>query len=433
MSASPSSATSGTASDAASVPPEPRTGRLRDGAEKGSAEKAIRAPERRFGPARSGSIRSEDAVPEPRGPKRWKLRALRNVPDPAANAPSPQVQADARFPATVSGGVALGRGRRVRFGLPVGAWESGEQAIHTPRVSLRRPQVFADTGLAGTLAGSFLAHLLLMVLLFWRPETMHGSPEASNNPQVEMVFTPSPPHSQRQPSVKETGGGASAPPPTKAQEASTRPQQTKPAAPVPAHTEPSPQGELPDAPVHPRPVPPALSHPRHRARPMVTRRQVSRAQDNNPLAHPQDWSFNAPPVPQMHHRGRRGSRGGPIDLSIGPLSLNGQINAPYKTRSSVRGVSSDYGAEIDRWIHQHLFYPDEAAANGEQGPSAVHVRIDRSGRVLKVYTTHSSGYNAIDTALTGLFRGAQLPPVPPDMSGDHFDLDVTVNYILLMH
>ena len=31
------------------------------------------------------------------------------------------------------------------------------------------------------------------------------------------------------------------------------------------------------------------------------------------------------------------------------------------------------------------------------------------------------------------YRNAKLPPVPPDMSGDHFDVDLTIDYILIRH
>ena len=43
----------------------------------------------------------------------------------------------------------------------------------------------------------------------------------------------------------------------------------------------------------------------------------------------------------------------------------------------------------------------------------------------------TSGSYALDDATEGMFRGAHLPPVPPDMQGDHFDIDLTVNYILI--
>ncbi|WP_415448128.1 energy transducer TonB [Acetobacter orientalis] len=110
---------------------------------------------------------------------------------------------------------------------------------------------------------------------------------------------------------------------------------------------------------------------------------------------------------------------------------NGAINAHYTSRTSIKGVSDDYGQEINAWIERHLFYPDEAIRNGEEGPSSVHVVLDRTGRVRSVYETNSSGSYYLDAATTGMFHGAQLPPVPPDMSGDHFDIDVTVKYILI--
>ncbi|NVN41509.1 energy transducer TonB, partial [Ameyamaea chiangmaiensis] len=137
------------------------------------------------------------------------------------------------------------------------------------------------------------------------------------------------------------------------------------------------------------------------------------------------------PAPPRARRGRSGGAGAPIDLSVGPLVKDGQINAPYSTRTTIRGVSEDYEGEIDRWIRSHMYYPEDAARNGEDGPSSVHVVLDRSGHVKAVRLTGQSGSYSLDAATTGMFRNAQLPPVPPDMKGDHFDIDLTINYILI--
>ena len=61
----------------------------------------------------------------------------------------------------------------------------------------------------------------------------------------------------------------------------------------------------------------------------------------------------------------------------------------------------------------------------------MHVELDRDGHVTKVRLTGQSGSYYLDAATVGMFRNAQLPPVPPDMQGDTFPIDLTINYILI--
>ncbi|WP_232228199.1 energy transducer TonB [Asaia astilbis] len=160
-------------------------------------------------------------------------------------------------------------------------------------------------------------------------------------------------------------------------------------------------------------------------------RRATPKQSDNPFANMTTLDFGEAPSTPRRQRGRRGGSGAPIDMSLGPLSTNGQINAPFMTHNTIRGVSDDYGSEIDRWIRAHLYYPEDAIKNGEDGPSSVHVVLDRTGHVKSVRLTGQSGSYSLDAATTGMFQGARLPPVPPDMRGDHFDIDLTINYILI--
>lgn len=125
----------------------------------------------------------------------------------------------------------------------------------------------------------------------------------------------------------------------------------------------------------------------------------------------------------------QGSRSA-IDMSTGPLVKNGKINVPYAAKISIKGVNDAYGDAINAWIRQHLYYPPEAANNGDDGSASVHVALNRDGYVQSVSLTGSSGSDILDAAITGMFRGAKLPKIPPDLP-DHFELDLTVNYILL--
>ena len=156
----------------------------------------------------------------------------------------------------------------------------------------------------------------------------------------------------------------------------------------------------------------------------------SRTARSNPFANPMDLSFSQAPGPSISQRGRPSGSASAIDMSIGPLVKTGHLNTPYAT-VGIKGVSDDYGSEIDSWIRRHLYYPPEAAEKGQDGPSHVHVVLDRSGHVKSARLVDSSGSFLLDDATTGMFRNAHLPPVPDDMKGDQFDIDLTVNYILV--
>lgn len=302
------------------------------------------------------------------------------------------------------------------------------------RTPMRRTQVLVDPPLFGPLFLAASVHGIALWLMMQTSAAVHGTPNGAQQPQVEMVFdAPPAKHSMKGEPTHEVGGAASAPAPTTPEEATPAPMEPTPHTPSSPPTAPSPTGELTRAEMSEKPLSRAAPRRPRRSRATPTHQRMTRQSETNPFAHPMDLSFDGEPALHPHKRGRHGGTRGPVDFSLGPLSLNGQINAPYKTSSSVRGVSSDYGSEIDRWVRNHMFYPDEAVQNGEEGPSSVHVVIDRSGKVIRVRLTDSSNSYALDAATTGMFQGAQLPPVPPDMQGDHFDLDVTIHYMLIRH
>ncbi|KXV34129.1 energy transducer TonB [Gluconobacter thailandicus] len=319
-------------------------------------------------------------------------------------------------------------------------------AVRPVLTPMMRPQTIVEPGPTVPFCISAGIHAAVLALLLTQHHGMHGSP-AGNEPQVEMVFDQPPSKSSMQgPRAHEEGGAPPPPSPQSPQETEQEQQQPEQqqSAPTPAVPTPEtpsappvpqePSAELPKTTPSPAPVTPgsAPSQRSQQTTPHSHRAHRSvRPNNSNPLSHPMDYSFGEQPSPYRHRRGRPAGSGGPIDMSLGPLSMNGAINAPYQTRTSVKGVSEDYGGEIDRWIRSHMYYPEDAARAGEDGPSSVHVVLDRFGHVKTVRLTGQSGSYSLDAATTGMFQGAHLPPVPPDMKGDHFDIDVTINYILI--
>ncbi len=342
-------------------------------------------------------------------------------PGAAGAAPSSAASGPFRRPIGPARGV-----RPALAGMPL------SRAIPRPRTRLER-----------ALGGSTVLHVLLLALLALLYARQGRLPTPPDQAPVQMVFGQSG-MTGDQPSPDDAGGA----PPTKPSPPPAEPApQPVPAPAPPPQQEPAVNTEIPPAlppvpvpellplPPESQPLPPTVVQPQRQTPPerfalRTAPPAPSRSARSSPFSHPMDLSFSQAPGPSRARTGRPGGSHAPIDLSLGPLVRNGHLNSPYAT-VGIKGVSDDYGSEIDSWIRRHLYYPPEAAERGEDGASRVHVVIDRSGHVKSARLVDSSGAYALDDATTGMFRGATLPPVPDDMSGDHFDIDLTVNYILI--
>nr|WP_321983999.1 energy transducer TonB [uncultured Lichenicoccus sp.] len=282
-------------------------------------------------------------------------------------------------------------------------------------------------GFSRRVAGSGAAHLLALVLMalsFARPP---GGGKPQEQQPVDMVYERAGSSGMTGPSAPKP---ANAPPPPSSAAPSLQPPTPTPPipdlAPPPDETPPLPDLPLPEP--LPQPMPNPVPESQSQSRTATSRAQ---SRSTSPLSHPMDLSF-APMTRSFQRRsGRPAGSGGPVDLSLGPLVQNGQLNTPYASTSSIKGVSDDYAEEIGDWIRRHMYYPEEAAQKGESGPSHVHVVLDRQGQVKTVSLVSTSGSYLLDAATTGMFRNAKLPPVPPDMNGNHFDVDLTIDYILI--
>ncbi|MCE2575991.1 energy transducer TonB [Komagataeibacter sp. FNDCR2] len=317
---------------------------------------------------------------------------------------------------------------------------------------LIRPDTVETPGPGRAIAVSGLVHaaLLVVILIESAHHRQHGTPDAmQSEPQVEMVFSPPTSSGLQGQSSPDMAGGQNTPhpqqdaqrEPTAQEKNPNQPQNSEDSSPSAN----SPSAQTPSAPPLSE-APSDLSVPQSQQQDQFNpsmqtsghgqhAAQQSHSQTSPnayaALQHPMNWSFSGSPLPRRSRQGRAGGTGGPIDLSLGPVVSNGRINAPYSSSTQIKGVSDDYGNELDRWIRSHMYYPEEAARAGEEGPSSVHVELDREGHVTKVRLTGQSGSYYLDAATVGMFRNAQLPPVPPDMQGDTFPIDLTINYILI--
>ncbi len=224
---------------------------------------------------------------------------------------------------------------------------------------------------------------------------------------------PAPPRAAQQPLPKATALPAPVP----------QPKVPAPPAPLPAEL---PEVRLSLAP--PRLPPPPLAVPRPPAPPPARQAPA--------FPRPMDLSLGNDAAAPMSKYRQRGS--GAINLALGRAALNAP-GAPPRDTDAVQGdirvrgaqVGKDWIALLHEWWEQHAYYPQEAARLGQDGTVAIHVRVDRYGKVHLVELESSSGSTWIDAGAQATFRGANLPPFPPSTPEPMADLDLTINYILI--
>ena len=289
----------------------------------------------------------------------------------------------------------------------------------------------------GAFIGSGVVHLLIVLLLLLTPTgAKRGTPEP---PSVEMIFGQNGSAGLQGTSVPQDQQGAEAPPeaasppealPPVEQPTPPAPEPAPPPTPTPAPPPtPAPTPTLPPPPP-PQPERRATARPHERSRPTRQARRSSRS--SNPFANLTDLSLaptDVPQTPSVTRRGRGGS-GSAVSLSIGPIVQGGHLSMPFSIQGG-HGMTSDYQELLDDWVNRHKYYPQSAADRGHDGQVAIHVVWNRDGKVLSVQRLYSSGDTDLDDAWLGLFRGAHLPPPPPDVPGDPIEYDMIMTYQLL--
>jgi len=116
-----------------------------------------------------------------------------------------------------------------------------------------------------------------------------------------------------------------------------------------------------------------------------------------------------------------------LDLSL-PQSDAQAVNSP---EISIQGnVGADWEAGFNKWVYAHLYYPDSAAEQGQQGTVTVEFTAHRDGSVTGLRMTDSSGSPFLDQAWLGIFAENQLPKFPPGGS-DTLKIKATVHYEII--
>jgi TonB family protein len=138
-----------------------------------------------------------------------------------------------------------------------------------------------------------------------------------------------------------------------------------------------------------------------------------------------------------------------MNFSFGPPANGSGESAPAKRKLSFglppRGpedaspfsldtdaeVGPDWRNELIEWVDEHAYYPEQAAALGQDGTARVVVNTAPDGRVLSVELESRSGSQWLDLALEALFRGAKLPPLPKQAGTAPIVFHFTMHYILI--
>jgi protein TonB len=99
---------------------------------------------------------------------------------------------------------------------------------------------------------------------------------------------------------------------------------------------------------------------------------------------------------------------------------------------SVRGdVGANWQAELEQWVNAHKYYPEMAGELNQQGTVVIRFTVDRAGHVTHLGMVTPTGYALLNEAWLGLFRGADLPPFPPDAKSDTATITASMRFEII--
>lgn len=185
----------------------------------------------------------------------------------------------------------------------------------------------------------------------------------------------------------------------------------------------TPEAIMPQA---PPPLPPVDVTPR-RPTPARPAAKVAPRSAFGTLSNPMDLSL-APAAPRPAARGSVASRS--LDLSPSQERTGPSRSDPY-AQIRAANASADWNRGLLSYWLQHRYYPEQAAANGEQGAVTIQLTVNRSGRVENVEVLSRSGSQWLDMAALATWRNAKLPPFTNEMREDRITFPVPIQYFLI--
>jgi protein TonB len=114
------------------------------------------------------------------------------------------------------------------------------------------------------------------------------------------------------------------------------------------------------------------------------------------------------------------------------LNIGGADELPANTPEiSIQGqIGSDWQAGFNKWVYEHLYYPDAAREQNQQGAVTISFTVHRDGTVTGVHLLKGSGSPFLDQAWLDIFLQNNVPPFPPNTPSDTIKITATVDYEL---
>jgi protein TonB len=102
------------------------------------------------------------------------------------------------------------------------------------------------------------------------------------------------------------------------------------------------------------------------------------------------------------------------------------------TDLSVQGdVGANWLTELEQWVDDRKYYPEMAGEMNQQGTVTIRFTVNRAGQVSRLMMVSPTGYALLDQAWLGLFRGADLPPFPPDAKSDTATITASMHFQII--
>jgi protein TonB len=201
------------------------------------------------------------------------------------------------------------------------------------------------------------------------------------------------------------------------------PSQAPPPAPPPAATATAPaQPEvnlnLPESPIAALPLPQPQSLPQS----APNRRPTPRHERPQKYIVMNDMSVNSAPAPENQFANKA------LNLNIG-----GADELPANTPEiSIQGqIGTDWQAGFNKWVNEHIYYPQAAAEQGQQGAATIQFTVHRDGHVTGIHLLQSAGSVFLDQAWMDIFADNNVPPFPPGTANDTIKITATLDYQLI--
>ncbi len=246
---------------------------------------------------------------------------------------------------------------------------------------------------------------------------------------VSFVPRPSPQASQPGISVVFDNGGqqATTAPPAQIQGPITQAETPPPAAPPPPpeaqqSLEPEVNLNMPMDPFAPESPPPPQQQVQQQQQVQPRHVQNTRPRPRHPQYQVMNnMSLNgSAPAPAPSFTGKPG-----LNLNLSQSDLNSMISPQIQVQGD---IGQDWMDGFNKWVNDHIYYPDEAAKNGDQGTSVIQFTVHRDGSVTGLHLLSSAGSVFLDQAWLGIFKNNNVPAFPPGTKADSIVITGSLQY-----